>query len=148
VVVLRLVSGILAVTFLPLGLVFVVLGLAVEDVDRGEPEAFVYLGVPLLVAGLGFALAFAVLQRRENQRRRRRREGLSATAEVVRAQLKMNIRSSSTVGLNLTVRFSAAGTADGTVTRMLMVDPMDRPVEGTQIEIRYDPSDPSNFELV
>jgi hypothetical protein len=27
-----------------------------------------------------------------------------------------------------------------------MVDPMNRPVEGDQIEIRYDPADPSNFE--
>jgi hypothetical protein len=48
--------------------------------------------------------------------------------------------------LDLTVRFPAAGTADGTVTRTLVADTSDRFPEGGHIEIVYDPEDPSNFE--
>jgi hypothetical protein len=145
-VVLRLVSGILALTFLPIGLVFLVIGLTVEDADRGEPEAFLYLGPALALVGVVFALTFAVLQRREIASRRRRREGLRATVEIVRAQFNPNVRSGSSMSLRLTVRFPSAGTADGTVSRTLMAKPTNDLTEGARIEILYDPADPANFE--
>jgi hypothetical protein len=144
--VVRLVLGILAVTFLPLGLVFTMIGLVAEDVDRGEPEAFVYLGVPLAVLGAAFAVAFVALMRREAERRRRRRAGLRATVEVVRAQLNASVRSGSRIALNLTVRSPVAGPPDGTVSTTLLCDPRNAPAEGSRIDILYDPADPSNFE--
>jgi hypothetical protein len=50
--------------------------------------------------------------------------------------------------MNLTVRFATAGTPDGTASTIIFVRPTDRPVEGNQIEIVYDPTEPSNFEPV
>jgi hypothetical protein len=145
-VVLRLVVGILAVTFLPIGLTFTIIGLVVDEPDRGRPEAFLYTGIALGLVGAGFALAFVVLWRREAERRRRRREGLRTTAEVVRAKLNPNVRTGSSMAMNLTVRFPSAGTPDGTVRRTLFVEPSSRLTEGARIEIVYDPADPSNFE--
>jgi hypothetical protein len=145
-VVARLLLGILAVVFLPLGVVFVIVGLTVDEIRSGEPETFVYVGVPLLAVGLAFALTFTVLQRREHERRRRRRAGLQTTAEVLRADLNHNIRSGAKVGLRLTVRFASAGTPDGTVSRTLLAVPSSAPRAGDRIEIRYDPADPANFE--
>lgn len=144
--VLRLVLGILAAVFLPLGLVFTVVGLTANEVDSGEPRDFLRLGIALAAVGAGFALAFLVASRREAERRRRRREGLRATAEVVRARVNPNVRVGSSVTVDLTVRFATAGTPDGTVTRTLLVAPFSRLEEGATIEILYDPADPSNFE--
>ena len=79
----RLLLFIFAVTFLPMGIIFGAIGLLADDVDRGEPEAFVYLGAVFTAVGLVLAVAFGVLQRREFARRRRRRAGLRTTAEVV-----------------------------------------------------------------
>ena len=146
--VLRLVLAILAVTFVPLGLVFVVVGLVVDQPDRGRPEGFLYTGAALGLVGFTLALAFVALRRREATRRRRRHEGIRTTAEIVRARLIPNVRMGSSLTLNLTVRFSAAGTADGTVSRTLLVAPSSRLSEGARIEILYDPADPSNFEPV
>ena len=144
--VLRLVLGILAVTLLPLGAVFVVLGLVIDAPDRGRPEDFVYAGVAIGLAGVACFVPFLLLWQREAARRRRRREGPRATAEIVRAQPNPRVRSRNWLALDLTVRFPAAGTEDGTVTRTLVVDISDRFPEGGHLEIVYDPTDPSNFE--
>jgi hypothetical protein len=144
----RLVVGILALVILPLGVLFVVLGLVVEEPDRGRPEDFLYAGAALAPAGAALAIAFALLQRREAARRRRRRNGVRTTAEVVRARLNPNVRNRSAQALTLTVRFAAAGTADGTVSRTLFAEPSSAPTAGGLIEILYDPTDPSNFEPV
>jgi hypothetical protein len=145
-VVLRLVLGILAVTFLPLGAVFVVIGLVVEEPDSGRPEDFVYVGTAIGLAGIACLVPFLILWRREAARRRRRREGPRATAEIVRARPNPRVRSRNWMYLDLTVRFPAAGTEDGTVTRTLVVDGSDHFPEGGHLEIVYDPEDPSNFE--
>jgi hypothetical protein len=142
-VVLRLTTGILAVTFLPLGLVFVVLGLVVDEPDRGEPETFIYVGAPLAVAGAVCAVIFTVLWRREAARRRRRRQGLRTSAEIVSAHVNWAVRVNGRPALRLTVRFAPAGTVSGT-----FVAANDSLAPGDRIEVMYDPLDPSNFEPV
>jgi hypothetical protein len=144
----RLVTGILALVFLPLGVVFVVIGLVVDEPDRGSPEVFVYLGIPLALVGLACAAWFAVLQRREAARRSRRRAGLRATVEIVGADFNPSVRSGSKLAMKLTVRFPTAGTASGTVSTTLMVAPPGEFLAGRRVEILYDPQDPANFEPV
>ncbi len=144
--VLRLVSGILALTFLPMGVVFTLIGLLADDVDKGEPIVFAYIGIPLALIGLGFAVIFVVLMRREVERRRRRRAGLRASVEVVRSHINPSVRSGRKLALELTVRMPNAGTPDGTVQQTFLVDPNHAPAEGSRIEVLYDPHDPANFE--
>ena len=98
----RLLLFIFAVTFLPIGIIFGAIGLLADDVDRGEPEAFAYLGAVFTAVGLVLAVAFGVLQRREFARRRRRRAGLRTTAEVVGVHLNTNVHSGAKVSTNLT----------------------------------------------
>ena len=136
----RLLTGILASVFLPLGAVFSLIGLLADDVDRGEPEGFLYAGVPLLALGIGLAVAFVVLTRRARARRARRT--LRATAEVVDAQLNTGVRSSGKFALRLTVRFDPAGT----VTTQVMWDPLTSIRPGDRIEVLYDPAEPGSFE--
>ena len=138
----RLLTGILACVLVPLGAVFVVLGLVLDDLDRGEPEDFVYVGAPLLAAGLAFAAAFAVLRARERERGRRRKQGLRAVARVVRADWRSGIRVGAWLTYDLTVHFDAGGT----VTRRVLVMPGTKILAGESIEILYDPDEPSNFE--
>lgn len=136
----RLLSGILAAVFLPLGIVFALIGLLADDVDRGEPEGFLYAGIPLALVGVGFATAFVVLTQRERARRARRTA--RATAEVVEARMNTGVRSSGRLALALTVRFDPAGTAGTSV----MWDPMQPLRPGDRIEVLYDPAEPSSFE--
>ena len=136
----RLLTGILAAVFLPLGIVFTVTGLVADDVDRGEPEGFLYAGLPLALLGAGLAAAFVALLRRERARRARRTA--RATAEVVQARMNTGIRSSGRFATALTVRFAPAGT----VTTQVMWDPMTPLQPGDAIEVRYDPADPASFE--
>jgi len=138
----RLLLFIFAVTFLPIGIIFGAIGLLADDVDRGEPEAFAYLGAVFTAVGLVLAVAFGVLQRREIARRRRRRAGLRTTAEIVSVRLNPNVRSGAKVSTNLTVRFS-----DNTVSTKFLALP-NTYAEGTTIEVVYDPAEPANFEPV
>jgi hypothetical protein len=147
-VALRLTLGILAVTLVPLGLVFVVLGLVVDEPDRGRPEAFLYLGAPLALVGLAFTAAFIVLWRREATRRQRRRQGLRTRAEVVRADVNWRVRVNGRPALRLTVRFPAASTSDGTVSGTFLAGARHDLTPGEWIDIVYDPAEPSNFEPV
>ncbi len=144
----RLLSGILAATFLPLGVTFVVVGLVVDHPDRGRPMAFVYIGVPFALAGLGLAIAFVVLQYREVGRRRRRRQGLRAAAEVVRADINWHVRVNGRPMLRLSVRLPGAISGDGIVSGTFAVGDGPMPTQGTRMDVLYDPSDPSNFEPV
>jgi hypothetical protein len=147
--VLRLTLGILAVTLVPLGVVFVVVGLVVDEPDRGRPEAFVYVGAPLAVVGLALAGAFFVLWRREVARRRRRRQGLRTKAEVVRADVDWRVRVNGRPALRLTVRFpAAASTSDGTVSGTFLAGARHDLTPGEWIDVAYDPAEPSNFEPV
>src|SRR5262245_47119226 len=102
--VLRLVFGILAVTFIPLGIVFTIIGLVADDVDKGSPKDFLYIGLPCAVVGLLFGAIAAVSWRKEVARRGRRRAGLRANAEVVDVRLRHNVRSGGRVAMDLTVR--------------------------------------------
>ena len=144
----RLVVGILALTLLPLGVVFLAVGAVVDEPRRGRPEDFVAAGAVLALVGAGFALAFALLSRRAAARRRRRREGTRAMAEVVRADLNPSVRKGASVLLRLTVRLPAAGTPGGTVTGKFFVVPPSPFAVGEQVEIVHDPADPANFEPV
>ena len=72
----RLLSGILAAVFLPLGVAFTIVGATTM-------RTFVYVGLPFLVVGLVLGVVFLVLQRRESARRRRRRAGPRTMAGTV-----------------------------------------------------------------
>lgn len=146
--VLRLTLGILAVTLVPLGVVFIVLGLVLDDPHRSRPEAFVYVGAPLAVTGLLLTVAFVALWRREAARRRRRRQGLRTRAEVVRADVDRRVRVKDKPALRLTVRLPAASTSDGTVSGTFFAAARYDMTPGEWIEIVYDPAEPANFEPV
>jgi hypothetical protein len=147
-VALRLTVGILAVTLVPLGVVFVVLGLVVDEPDRGRPEAFLYVGAPLALTGLAFTVAFILLWRREATRRQRRRQGLRTRAEVVRADVNWRVRLNGRPALRLTVRFPAANTSDGTASGTFLAGARYDLTPGEWIDIVYDPAEPANFEPV
>jgi hypothetical protein len=140
-VVLRLVFGILALTFVPIGVIFTVIGLTVDEVDEGDPQAFVYIGIPILAVGLGFAGAFFVLWRKDRARRARRRAGLRARAEILSANVNRSVRVNGKPALKLTVRFGDT-TASGTF--LAGGDYSLR--TGDTIEVLYDPAEPTNFE--
>jgi hypothetical protein len=138
----RLVTGILAVVFLPLGVFFTLVGLLVDDIDEGDPIVFVFVGVPFLLVGVGCAIAFVSLMRRERARRARRRAGLRASAEVVNAYYQWNVRVKGRPALQLTVRIG-----DNTVSGMFLSRDPQPPTAGSSVDVLYDPADPSNFEL-
>jgi hypothetical protein len=140
---LRITLGILAATFVPLGVVFTVIGLTADEVDRGSPEAFAYAGIPILLVGLALGGAFLVLWRRERARRARRRAGLRAQAEIVSADVNWHVRVNGRPSLKLTVRFG-----DTTATGTFLAGGEYRLVAGERIDVLYDPADPSNFEPV
>ena len=144
---LRLVLGILTVVFLPLGGAFLFVGALVDQPSRGRPEHFLVVGAIACGAAVALALGFVFLSRSENAERRRRRAGLRALATVVRLQWNPQVRSGARISVRLTVRFPAAPTPDGTVTRVMLLAP-GRLVEGEEIPVLYDPADPANFEPV
>lgn len=138
----RLVTGILAVTLLPLGLVFVIIGATADSVQRGTPEGFLYAGVPIAAAGLVCPVVFVLLTRRETARRRRR--AARATAEVLSVRLSHNVRSGAKVRMQLTVRIPGGEPVSG----RFMVVPGREPAPGSRIEVAYDRDDTANFEPV
>jgi hypothetical protein len=139
----RLLLFIFAATFLPMGIIFGVIGLVADDVDRGSPDAFVYLGAVFTAVGVVLAIAFGVLQRREIARRRRRRAGLRTRAEIVSVRLNPSVHSGARVSTHLTVRFAAAGEVSTTFLALPHTY-----TEGATIEVVYDPAEPANFEPV
>jgi hypothetical protein len=139
----RLLCGILAAVFVPLGVVFTLVGLLDEHPDRGSPRAFLYIGIPIAAAGFALLTTFLVLWRREAARRRRRRQGLRAGAEVVSAELNWRVRVNGRPLLTLTVRL-----ADATVSGDFVLRHWPPPDPGTRIDVVYDPANPANFEPV
>lgn len=125
----RLLAGILACVFVPLGIVFTAL----------EPSA----GLPFLALGALFAAAFGVLSQRAGAARRRRRDGLRAPARVVHARLHAGVRVGVLLTYDLTVTFPAA---PGEVTQRVLVAPNVTLTPGEEILVAYDPADPTNFE--
>jgi hypothetical protein len=139
---LRLTLGILALVFIPLGVVFTIVGLVVDEPDSGSPEAFIYVGAPLALVGIACGVVFLRLWRRERARRARRRAGLRATAEVVAAELNWAVRVNGRPALRLTVRF-----AGSTVTGTFLAPRTPQDLQpGAAIDVLYDPADPTNFE--
>lgn len=125
----RLLSGILASVFLPLGIVFAILG--------GE---FASMGTLLLGPGVGLLLLFVFLTQRE--RRRRARRTAQASAEVLEASINHGVQLNAKRQLTLRVRFPAAGEVSGKFFWYPTI-----PV-GDRIDVRYDPDDPESFEPV
>jgi Protein of unknown function (DUF3592) len=141
---LRITSGILAATFLPLGVVFTLVGVLDKHPDRGSPRVFVYVGIPFAVAGVACATVFLVLWRREAARRRVRRQGLRTSAEVIRADVNWSVRVNGRPTLKLTVRLPGQDAVSGT----FLAGNGPLPAPGARIDVLYDPADPSNFEPV
>jgi hypothetical protein len=131
----RLLSGILTAVFLPLGIVFLILGAATDQGFAGGGAAFT-------AAGLVCAAVFGVLMRKEAARRRRRHDGLRADVEVVAAVLKPGIRLGVFLTYDLTVRI-----AGQTVTERVLVVPGTLLEPGGTVAVRYDPAEPANFEV-
>ena len=142
--VLRLLIAIWALVLLVLGVVFLTLGLVLGDDQR----AFVVIGAAILAPGLALAVLTWLLHLRARAELRRRREGERTVAHVVHAHLHTMTRIGVMLTYTLTVRFRPAGAAETEVTRKVLVRPTHPLEAGQRIEIRYDPSDPSNFEPV
>jgi hypothetical protein len=123
----RLLTGILAVVFLPLGITFAIVSGA-------------GVGAPFLAVGAAFAAVFLALLRKERGRRARRQ--LRATAEVVSSKINHGVQLNAKRQLVLTVRIPGAGEASGSFF-WLPSNPV-----GERIDVLYDPADPSNFEPV
>ena len=121
----RLLAGILACVFLPLGITFAVLG---GDFSR--------VGGAFLGAGLGMLLLFVALQSRERARRARRTARTSA--EVIESRINHGVQLNAKRQLTLTVRLGT-----GTHTGAFMWLPSTR--IGSHIDVEYDPEQPSNF---
>jgi len=128
-VVARLLSGILAAVFLPLGITFAILG-----------DDFAGIGALLLAVGVGMLALFGWLVMRERSRRARRTA--QASAEVVDARINHGVQLNAKRQLMLTVRFPAAGEVSGKFFWYPSI-----PV-GERIDVRYDPDDPESFEPV
>lgn len=131
----RLVLGILTAVFLPLGLVFLVLGLVIDEPDRGSPEGFLYAGGGIALAGLALGAAFVALLRAEARRRSRRTA--RTTAEVLDVRFNYNVRSGGRVAARLTVRL-----AGREVTGTFLLPPVP---PGERVDVAYEPEDPANF---
>jgi hypothetical protein len=135
-VVARLLTGILGIVFTSLGLTFTIIALVAQD-------EFLPIGLPFLVAGLASLAVCAVLFRRSAARGRRRTSRVQA--EVVDVVLHPGIRVGVYLTIDLTVRFPSVR-GDGPFTRRVLIPPTMQLGPGDQVELLYDPDDPSNFE--
>jgi hypothetical protein len=130
------VDAILALVLSLLGVAYLAIGLA------GGPEAFIALGAVFVAAGLvldGVWLFLRARARAAGERDGAARRGRTG-AIVVAVQPHPYIRLGSLVTVTLTVRTSA-----GEFARRLHVSPLTRLQPGGQIEIAYDPDEPTNF---
>ncbi|WP_028063151.1 hypothetical protein [Solirubrobacter soli] len=135
--VVSLVGGILAATSIPLGIVFVVLGLVLAD-----QEAFLYVGLFLAVTGLiegGVALIW---------RRRVKAQDAAETAARIsqtRARvLEAILNPSSRVGA-LSPMHLAVELGGGRQARKVYVPVTTNWQPGMEIQVAYAPNDPGNF---
>jgi len=124
----------------PLGLTFLIVGLLVDD-----GKAFVVIGAIALGIGLAFAISFVSLLRRHRTRdARRKADGIRGMAIVEAAELKPYIRDGVLLTYDVTLRFDAAGK----ISSRVAVVPGTELVEGTEVPILYDPTEPANFEIL
>ena len=137
--ILRLVSGILGIVFLALGIPFLILGF-VSNVE--DAEGFKAVGAPILAAGLIAGAIFVALGKRARAEKRRRTQ--SAQVEIVEAKLNQYTRIGVMLTYDLTIRFP-----DGRAfTRKVLVPPGTPMKSGEITEVRHDPGDLGNFEVV
>jgi hypothetical protein len=134
--VVTLVTGILAVTFLPLGIAFAIIGFV------AEPSAFKPLG--LIFVGVGVVLVLLAMASRRRARRRDAAEESARTsrtqARVVEASLNPYSRVGSLNPMKLTVEL-----AGGRRARTVYVPTVTNWQPGTDIDVAYAPLDPDNF---
>jgi hypothetical protein len=134
--VVTLVTGILAATFLPLGIAFAIIGLV------SEPEAFLVLGVIFAFVGLDMA-TFAFIWRARTKRRDAEESAARtsrASARVLSAKLNPYSRVGTLNPLKLSVDLGGAPRA-----RTVYVPPTMTWHEGTAIDVAYAPENPENF---
>jgi uncharacterized membrane protein YccC len=134
--VVTLVTGILATTFLPLGIAFAIIG------SVSEPAAFKPLG--LIFIGLGAVLAVVALLARRTAKRRDAEEAAArtsrTTAQVIEASLNPYSRVGTLNPMKLAVSLSGERRA-----RTVYVPPTTNWQPGMEIEVAYAPMDPDNF---
>jgi hypothetical protein len=135
--VVSLVGGILAVTFLPLGIVFVILGLTLDD-----QSAFQYVGLGLLALGVvegGVALVF--------RRRAKARDAAETAARISHARarvLEARLNPYSRVGALSPMKL-AVELGGGRHARTVYVPVTTSWQPGTEIQVMYAPDNPGNF---
>lgn len=134
--VVTLVTGILATTFLPLGITFAIIGFV------SEPAAFKPLGLIFVAAGVVFALV-AVLARRAGKRRDAE-ETAARTSRTTAQVLEASLNPYSRVGALSPMRL-AVDLAGGRRSRTVYVPPTIGWQAGMEIEVAYAPMDPDNF---
>jgi hypothetical protein len=135
--VVTLVSGILAATSVPLGIVFLVLGLVQDD-----QEAFKLLGVILVVVGVVETTVALVWRRRAKARDEAERTARTSRtrARVVDASLNPYSRVGTLSPMKLAVEL-----AGGQRVRTVYVPATTSWAPGSEIDVAYAPMDPDNF---
>jgi hypothetical protein len=131
-----LVTGILAATFLPLGIAFAIIGVA------GGPDAFFLLGLIFTFVGIDMTV-FAFVWRG----RAKARESAESAARVSHARarvLEASINPYSRVG-NLSPLKLAVELGGGRQARTVYVPPTMSWQPGSEITVAYAPDNPSNF---
>src|SRR4051812_15721860 len=134
-IVVSLVCGILAVTFVPLGIVFTILGMTTD-------EPFTAIGLPFLAAGLLLVVVAFVFRRRG--RRRDAVEAAARTSYAVAEIVEAVPNPYSRVGARYPMRLDVA-LAGGRYKRTLYVPFTCSWRPGMRIEVAYEPDDPRNF---
>src|ERR1044072_6474446 len=135
--VVSLVGGILAATSIPLGLVFVVLGLVLSD-----QEAFLYVGLGLALTGLiegGVALVW--------RHRVKAQDAADSPARIshTRARVLEAVQNPSSRVGTLNPMQLAVELGGGRQSRKLYVPPTTNWQPGTEIQVAYAPDNPGNF---
>jgi hypothetical protein len=135
--VVTLVAGILAATSVPLGIVFVVLGLALDD-----QEAFKLIGVILVVVGVVETTVALVWRRRAKARDEAESAARTSRtrARVVEAALNPSSRVGALSPMKLAVEL-----AGGHRMRTVYVPATTNWPPGSEIDVAYAPMDPDNF---
>ena len=134
--VVTLVTGILAVTFLPLGIAFAVIGAV------SEPEAFFVLGI--VFAFVGIDMAVIALWWRGRTRARDAAETAARTSQTSARVLEAVGNPYSRVGSLSPVKL-AVELAGGRHARTVYVPPTTNWQPGMAIDVAYAPMDPDNF---
>ena len=133
--VVSLVCGIVAVTFVPLGIVFTILGQTTD-------EPFTPIGLPFLAAGVVLIVVAVYFRRRG--RRRDAAEAEARTSHAVAEIVEAVPNPYSRIGARYPMQLDLA-LAGGRYRRTLYVPFTCTWRPGMRIEVAYQPDDPRNF---